>query len=95
MEALLVALLPVLYGEATIGAALGSISLATWIEIAAGLIAAEPTFVKLLSGLHPVFDNIAKDLKAGMNRPEIVGALANSWMERNGQAAIAVQDSMD
>jgi hypothetical protein len=95
MEALILALIPVMTQGVSISAALGSISLSTWIEIAAGIIGAAPTIKKALTQLHPVFDQIAKDIDGGIDNKDILGARANSFIARNAEAAIRLQESMD
>ena len=79
----------------SISAALSSISITTWIEIAGALISATPTIRKVFTQLHPVFSQIAQDIDSGMNKKDIIGARANSFIARNAQAAIDLQIAMD
>lgn len=93
MEALLTALIPVLTGSASLGAALGSISVVSWIEIAAALIAAEPKIMQALTALHPVFTKLAQSIEAGQGA-DVAGMQAYSWLQANAKAAIETQDGL-
>ena len=95
MIALLAALIPVITGGASLGTAIGSLTLIDWIGIAGGLISAEPKVIAAIKALHPVFEDMANGIARG-EHPNDAGMIGftsfQEWLIRNGKAAIRLKD---
>jgi hypothetical protein len=97
MLALLAALIPVITGGTSLGAAIGSLTLLDWIGVAAGLVSAEPKVVAAIKALHPVFEDMANGISRGEHPADVGKAGYNSFQElvaANGKTAIKVQDNL-